>query len=621
MDATNRRPSGRQDWEALATRAMRAGDLKGARAAYAEAVRQDRRNPQLHFEYAAALAGLGEIEEAAVELTQVLRLKPQHEDAARRLSRIFARFVIEDPSRMEPFGLKAALGFESADTQPVAEVALKYLAAALSDWGAAMASAAAGNAPEAAHRLIANRTADALKSDLLLAALQRGVVMDADQERLLTALRRALLLEVGPARFEDRALTAFALALLVQCRNNDYAWAETGAELLALDQVKLDKAALFAGDLEAGRQLILLLLYRPIEHILSPDDLDACRGLKPKPLRDAVVAELERRAAEGRAMAALQRLAPLSDDTSRRVASQYEASPYPRWQSLHAAQVQTLKPDTKPAMKNLLSRFIEPSGLSFMDGGPFDVLIAGAGTGKQALQASYLYGPNAKMLATDISAASLGYAACAAERLGVANVEFLVADILDLDRLDRTFDVIECVGVLHHMADPWAGWRKLLGRLKPGGLMYIGLYSAVSRSNIRDLRAAADHPGAGCDDRATRTYRADLLQRPEGAPGSELRTSRDFYALNEFRDLLLHESEQQLTIADIGRFLDANGLGFRGFTLDPSVIDAFGEQNPDEAWPGRLEAWETFEQANPRTFDGMYRFWCERLPGSGDYSS
>jgi hypothetical protein len=31
-----------------------------------------------------------------------------------------------------------------------------------------------------------------------------------------------------------------------------------------------------------------------------------------------------------------------------------------------------------------------------------------------------------------------------------------------------------------------------------------------------------------------------------------------------------------------------------------------------EGWPGRLEDWARYEAENPRTFDAMYRFWCER---------
>ncbi len=258
-----------------------------------------------------------------------------------------------------------------------------------------------------------------------------------------------------------------------------------------------------------------------------------------------------------------------------------------------------------------LTRYFAPERLAFMDR-PCDVLIAGAGTGQQALQSGFAYGPEARLLAVDLSAPSLAYGKRGADRYGVRNIEFLVADILDLDRLDRTFDIIECIGVLHHMADPWAGWRKLLDRLKPGGLMYIGLYSATSRANIASLRAAPDHPGAGCDDNAARAYRADLLLRRQGRLGAELRVSRNFYALSEFRDLVLHENEHHVSLPDIAGFLDREGLAFRGFTNEQVILDDFAAQHPHDPWPGKLEDWEHYERRNPRTFDAMYCFWCDR---------
>lgn len=605
MTASIRRPAARQDWVALATNAFRAGDLKGARAAYVEALRQDRRNGQLHFEQAAVLAALGEIEDSVVHLTEALRFKPQHEEAARRLSRLLGRYAIDDAGRLNPFGLKAALGVATIDVQPVTEVVLKHLAATVPELEHALKAAAAGNADDAARRLILSRTSDVLKSDLLIAALQGGVVMDAGYERLLTALRRVLLLEIAPERFEDRGLYAFALALLGQAWNNDHVWAESNAEIEALEAMTIDRAALLSGDLEAARRLLLFGLYRPLDGILPASEVDACRNMRPKPLRELLKQHLERRREEQQAAAEVPRLAALADETSQRVARQYEASPYPRWQSLHVS--------TGGTMKAMLSRFVDPSRLDFMDR-DFDVLVAGAGTGKQALQSAFAYGPKARVLATDISAVSLGYAQVAAKRYGVKNVEFLVADILNLDRLDRQFDIVECVGVLHHMADPWAGWRKLLACLKPGGLMYIGLYSAVSRANIRDLRSEPGYPGPDCDDRAARSWRAELLNRPAGSPGSDLAISRDFCTLHEFRDLALHASEQHVTLDQIGRFLKENGLAFRGFTLDPLVIEAFAAQHPESEWPGALAEWQEFERSQPRTFDAMYRFWCERPP-------
>ncbi len=87
-----------------------------------------------------------------------------------------------------------------------------------------------------------------------------------------------------------------------------------------------------------------------------------------------------------------------------------------------------------------------------------------------------------------------------ARSLDAGNLSFMQADILDLDLLEREFDIVESVGVLHHMADPMAGWRKLCARLKPGGVMRIGLYRDLGRQDImagpslmcQDKKLAAD---------------------------------------------------------------------------------------------------------------------------------
>ena len=46
-------------------------------------------------------------------------------------------------------------------------------------------------------------------------------------------------------------------------------------------------------------------------------------------------------------------------------------------------------------------------------------------------------------------------------------------DILDLNKLNKEFDIIESGSVLHHMDNPFAGWKVLTNCLKPGGLMKI----------------------------------------------------------------------------------------------------------------------------------------------------
>ena len=74
-------------------------------------------------------------------------------------------------------------------------------------------------------------------------------------------------------------------------------------------------------------------------------------------------------------------------------------------------------------------------------------------------------------------------------------VSYGQADILELGRLGRTFDVVDVGGVLHHMAEPLTGWRVLVSLLRPGGLMRVALYSTA--------RAAAHH-GSTASDWGTR---------------------------------------------------------------------------------------------------------------------
>ena len=75
----------------------------------------------------------------------------------------------------------------------------------------------------------------------------------------------------------------------------------------------------------------------------------------------------------------------------------------------------------------------------------------------QAVEAAFQF-HHREILAIDLSLASLSYAKRKTEELGIESVKYMQADILDLHKLDRQFDLIECAGVLHHMENPVAGW-------------------------------------------------------------------------------------------------------------------------------------------------------------------
>ena len=449
--------------------------------------------------------------------------------------------------------------------------------------------------------LIVHRTHAALRDSLLLTALRTGTVCDRQQEHSFGELRRTILMETGPERFRDKTFSELVLALVQQGWNNDFAWAQTREELAALGRMKLDFSALAAGNLDATGDLLLMALYRPVEQMLDP--ARSLSGIRPKAVRDLFSERLGVIGDESAIARELPRLSQVEDSVSQRVMGQYETSPFPRWRGLLTS--------APGVLRTALLRFFPDDRLRFMDKA-FDVLIAGTGTGQHALQAALDYGPRARVLAIDLSAPSLAYAERQRRELGITNVSFAVADILHLASLGRTFDVIECVGTLHHMADPWAGLGALVDCLRDHGLLYLGLYSQRARQHIADIEHDHAYPGRGCSDAAARIFRETLLSRPQEAPGARIARSPSFWNLNEFRDLALHEQEHRLTLPAIDDALLRLGLAFRGFTLAKAAMARFKEMFPDVAGAGTLAQWDAFEATNPNAFAGMFCFWCER---------
>lgn len=64
------------------------------------------------------------------------------------------------------------------------------------------------------------------------------------------------------------------------------------------------------------------------------------------------------------------------------------------------------------------------------------------------------------------------------------NVRFIEADIATLD-LDERFDVVFCIGVIHHTDDPDLTFESIYRHCKPGGLIIIWTYSAEGNALVR----------------------------------------------------------------------------------------------------------------------------------------
>lgn len=440
--------------------------------------------------------------------------------------------------------------------------------------------------------------------DLFLAVLENTPAADLDLEHFLVLARRALLLDALAPQSPDKADSSalrFCCAVARQCYINEYVYDCTAEEN---DGVASLRDAISKHLTEAkpvpGAWAAALACYSPLSSLPDCQRLAAVMAEPPLAgLFSQQVAEILRELAH---RGDLQQLTPIDDATSRLVRSQYEEHPYPRW-------VRSPSLDgTVPFSAFLASELGVKSPRPARQVDNADVLIAGCGTGQQSIQTAQRF-PAARILAVDLSAASLAYAKRKTRELRIVNIEYAQADILRLDSIGKTFDFIECVGVLHHLEDPMAGWRVLRSLLRPGGIMHIGLYSALARRDIAAAQGQIVAQGYPSTTEGIRQFRLDLQLIDRWRPYRWLTALEDFYDTSGCRDLLFHAKEHRFTMSQIKESLAELGLDFLKFNVDLAVQQRYALRFPGELARTDLNCWTQFEVENPKTFLGMYNFY------------
>jgi 2-polyprenyl-3-methyl-5-hydroxy-6-metoxy-1,4-benzoquinol methylase len=442
---------------------------------------------------------------------------------------------------------------------------------------------------------------------LLLALLAAAPVSDLEFERFLTTARRALLetaaTEQQPDPFDIAALPFYA-ALTRQCFINEYIFDCDDSERATAVACRTKLLTLLDANAVVPPLLLLAVAaYFPLYALPGPDRLLAANQQGPADdvLRQQVREPLE----EAALRAGVKCLTSITHGVSEKVRDQYEQNPYPRWVKLPMI-------DAAPHVNAELRRSFPLARYTPMhDDSHPEVLIAGCGTGRHSILAARRF-RGAQVLAVDLSLNSIGYALRKTRELGITNVEYAQADILKLGELTRTFDIIESVGVLHHLADPFTGWRTLLSRLRPGGLMHLGFYSQLARKHVVTAREFVRAGGYASTPDDIRRFRRDLTQRTTGAELQWLNKMSDFYSTSECRDLIFHVQEHCLTLDQIESFMSEYRLNFIGFELDPGVLHQYRTRFAGDPAATSLRNWTRFEADNPDTFVGMYQFWIQK---------
>ena len=305
----------------------------------------------------------------------------------------------------------------------------------------------------------------ALADDAMLLAVLKGTtVRDVALERFLTSIRAAVLKQAGGQPDDDPALE-FLCALARQCFNNEYVFAESPEQT---DLVERQRASLIEaldqGTAIAPSRLVALASYRPLASL--PDARRLLDRPWPAPVDELLTQQIRETDDEKSLREAMPRLTAIRGEGGAAVRQQYEENPYPRW---------VVAPSQRDpiAIDEYLKRRFPLAPFRPLGDRALDVLIAGCGTGEHSIGTARRF-KSVNVLAIDFSLASLAYAQRKTRELGLGNVEYGQADVLEAGSIGRSFDVIDAGGVLHHLADPAAGWQALLRVLRPGGLMRVG---------------------------------------------------------------------------------------------------------------------------------------------------
>ena len=450
-----------------------------------------------------------------------------------------------------------------------------------------------------------NGPAALLDNPVLCSLLNSTQNPDVDMERFLTAARHLLLEEaVGAvASHDEHEALSFYSALAQQCFINEYVFSQSEEEGRQVDKlcVRLT-AALESGAPVSALWVMAIAAYRSLGSVpLSARLLD--RQL-PEPAAALLAQQIVEPQAEALLRAEIPRLTDIADGVSRDVRALYEENPYPRW-------VRTARGEALNGIGAYLYRKFPLARFQRLAGTSVDILVAGCGTGQHSIEVARRF-RDSQMLAIDLSLSSLAYARRKSQELGLTNIEYAQADILELGTLGRTFDLIEAAGVLHHMADPYAAWGTLLSLLRPGGFMMVGLYSEVARRDILRARRFIAARQFEPVPEQIRRCRQEIMALPEAEGLASLPELSDFFSISTCRDLLFHVQEHYVTLAGIDDYLRGAGLTLLGFEISPNVLHAYRQRFPNDPAATNLVQWQIFENENPDTFSSMYQFWIQK---------
>lgn len=228
------------------------------------------------------------------------------------------------------------------------------------------------------------------------------------------------------------------------------------------------------------------------------------------------------------------------------------------------------------------------------------VLDAGCGTGNTAISLARRF-PDTDFLAVDVSGPSLAAAEEEAARAGLGNIRFRKWDLMELIPVEDQFDVVLCLGVLHHVADMKRVLTNLGRCLAQDGDLYLWVYGRHGRYrhglNRRLLQLLLDaRPGGADPVRLAREFAsrvqagAPIRDLFGDAPGSSLLAgvvAEEAWIADQF----LHPKEAAVDMEELLALVQSAGLCLDTWLGAPADLSRH---------LGSRELLERFDRLGPR---------------------
>jgi SAM-dependent methyltransferase len=240
------------------------------------------------------------------------------------------------------------------------------------------------------------------------------------------------------------------------------------------------------------------------------------------------------------------------DKVTSKVRAFYETYPYPPGGAV----------DTDGYHARLLLSYIERcQGGS----GRLQVLEAGCGRGLNLIAAAGLQ-PNVNFTGIDINRVAMQEAQQKASEMGLTNLRFAEADLLDpatIPGVTAGYDLILSYGVIHHLSDPLQGLKHLSERLSAEGVIGIMLDGRYGRQPLDRFRETLTMLGVDQASSGNHQMARALAQVAEQSlfKGTYWQGTAETDEV-EFADRCLHVHENSYDIDSLNQLLEDAGLGF-----------------------------------------------------------